>query len=233
MDFTLSERLLNVYRYIPEGSILADIGSDHAYLPIFAVKNGTVKKAIAGEVAEGPFQTARSRVKEAGLNTIIDVRKGDGLEVLNYPGEADCITICGMGGPLIVQILQRGMDKLPGVKRLVLQPNVAGYPVRKWLQSNGWNMVAETIMEEDGHIYEIIVAEAGPATNEWLEKELFFGPYLLKERNEVFLKKWKREKEEWERIIGELDKAENKHAAEEKRKQLEGYILWYKEEFGK
>lgn len=232
MEITLSDRLFAVYQYIPQGSILADIGSDHAYLPIYAVYHGRVEKAIAGEVAEGPFQTAVSRVKEAGLSSQIDVRKGDGMSVMQFPGEANCITIAGMGGPLIMSILQRGKAKLQGVKRLILQPNVASYPVRKWLISNGWQIEAETILEEAGHIYEVIVADKENKPKELTEKELFFGPYLLKEKNAVFRKKWEREKQEWERIYRQLEKAERKEATEGKKKQLQQYMDWYKEEFG-
>jgi len=97
----LSERLKEITTYIPKDSILADIGSDHAYLPIYCVKNKIVKKAIAGEVADGPLLAAKSSVKAYQFEQFIDVRKGDGLAVLKETDSVDCITIAGMGGALI------------------------------------------------------------------------------------------------------------------------------------
>src|ERR1700730_3423795 len=96
----LSNRLEAVVKHIPRGARLADIGSDHAYLPCNAVKRGIISFAIAGEVVEGPFKSAMKNVDAEGLTQQISVRLGNGLEVINA-GDVDCITICGMGGALI------------------------------------------------------------------------------------------------------------------------------------
>jgi len=147
----LSRRLESVAAFIPAGTVLADIGSDHAYLPVFCVKDGSVTAAVAGEVAEGPYHSAQKQVEKAGLTEKISVRKGDGLEIL-APGEAGCITIAGMGGALIASILDRGKAKLNGKETLILQPNTGSHIVRGWLAENGWAITGEDILEEDGKI---------------------------------------------------------------------------------
>ncbi|QED48665.1 tRNA (adenine(22)-N(1))-methyltransferase [Cytobacillus dafuensis] len=205
----LSQRLEAVANYIPKGSRLADIGSDHAYLPCHVVKKGLVSFAIAGEVVEGPFQSAKKQVEMEGLNNQITVRKGNGLKVISS-GEVDCITIAGMGGALITNILEEGKEKLSSTKRLVLQPNISAVTIRNWLLNNGWVLIAEEILEEDDKIYEILVAEQGTATSkpsEVLQKELLFGPFLLEQKSDIFKKKWLIELNNWKRILDQLSRA--------------------------
>lgn len=243
-NIKLSDRLRRLLEQVPEGSRLADIGSDHALLPVAAVKSGRVPSAIAGEVNPGPFEAARRGVAEAGLCRRIDVRMGDGLEVL-APGEADCITVAGMGGSLIAAILDRGqkLGKLDGVKTLVLQPNVGEDILRRWLLHNGWLLISEHILEEDGKTYEILAAvpegdEAAVRTNEQLYQErvlgggkvtldqarlLQMGPWLLEAPNAVFLAKWQGEIAKLEGILTSLSRSELE-AAEEKRSKIREQI---------
>jgi tRNA (adenine22-N1)-methyltransferase len=218
----LSKRLEAVTTFIPEGSVLADIGSDHAYLPCYVVNKGLVEKAIAGEVVEGPYQSALKQVMEANLADKISVRKGDGLEVLEM-NEATVVTIAGMGGTLITNILERGKEKLSSVKRLILQPNIHAINIRKWLIENGWELINERILEEDGKIYEILVAEKGDPLRPYKEQKeaaLLMGPFLMKEKNDVFIKKWTMEKNHWKRILTQLEKSEDQEATQEKRNEL-------------
>lgn len=231
----LSKRLAMVASLIPYGSKIADIGSDHAYLPCYTVKKGTVPFAIAGEVAEGPFLSALKQVKTEGLTDKIQVRKGNGLEVIQ-PGEVETITIAGMGGTLISQILEAGKEKLVSVQKLILQPNVGAFAVRNWLLENGWELVQEEILEEDGKIYEILSAIKGdPASpyQENPEKEILFGPYLLKQKNTAFLKKWESELKNWQRILSKLDKAEESESTLLKKAELIKKISMAKEVLGK
>lgn len=224
----LSRRLHTVSQFIPVGSILADIGSDHAYLPIYAVKNKIASHAIAGEVAEGPYQSAKASVKEANLEHLIHVRKGDGLSVIHEDDHVSCITIAGMGGALITSILDAGKEKLINVKRLILQPNIAAHIVRKWLIEHNWKLIHEQILEEDGHIYEILVAEKGISDQHYTEKEIFFGPFLLHERSETFRKKWQREYKEWQRIYEKIQSASETTEVRNKKMELEKYMEWYR-----
>ncbi|GGH26611.1 tRNA (adenine(22)-N(1))-methyltransferase [Paenibacillus segetis] len=212
----ISSRLQQIAERLPEGCRLADIGSDHALLPVSAVKSGKASFAVAGEVSDGPLDAARRQVAEAGEGHRISVRKGNGLEVITA-GEVDTVTIAGMGGALIVSILSAGEDKLVGVKRLVLQPNVAEELVRRWLFEHGWFLSEEVILQEDGKIYEILTADAHPDAmqlNEKLYSErtlpggtvltkeilLTMGPRLTEEPNEVFFYKWDSELLKLDRI---------------------------------
>jgi tRNA (adenine22-N1)-methyltransferase len=221
----LSMRLERVAIHIPEGSILADIGSDHAYLPCYAVIKGLCERAIAGEVVEGPYQSALKQVAETGLEDKIEVRKGDGLDVLN-PDEATCVTIAGMGGTLIASILEKGKEKLGHAERLILQPNVGAANVRNWLLDNGWELINEDILEEDGKIYEILIAEKGEPLQPYQENKqigIMFGPFLTSQFSDTFVKKWKHEKSHLERIIEQLDES-GRSGLEAKRRELEAQI---------
>lgn len=239
----LSDRLQQLLEQIPEGSRLADIGSDHALLPIAAVESGKAVFAVAGEVNPGPFEAARKGVAVAGLGKEISVRRGDGLEVLE-PGEVNCITIAGMGGALIASILDRGQSqgKLKGVTRLVLQPNVGEDILRRWLLNNDWVLVAESILEEDGKLYEVLTAVPedvnAEITNEQLYRDLTIGagyivrgqetllqmgPWLLRAPNEVFFAKWQGEIDKLEGILTSLSRSELE-SAENKRKLIHAQI---------
>jgi tRNA (adenine22-N1)-methyltransferase len=206
----LSFRLATVAKYVPKNAKIADIGSDHAYLPCFLAKKAGIPFAIAGEVAVGPFQSAERNVLSQGLSGVISVRMGDGLDVLKQD-EIDCITVAGMGGALIADILERGKDKLTSVKRLVLQPNISAISIRKWFLENNWELVAEEIMEEDEKIYEILVAEKGEPRKPYnpgkVEQGLLLGPFLVQRQNQIFKKKWLFEKNNWQRIVSQLEGA--------------------------
>ncbi|MEW9049600.1 MAG: tRNA (adenine(22)-N(1))-methyltransferase TrmK [Neobacillus sp.] len=204
----LSLRLGAVAKYVPNGFKVADIGSDHAYLPCYLVKNNEVTFAIAGEVVAGPYQSAKKNVQAEGLEGIVSVRMGDGLEVIEND-EVDCITIAGMGGTLITNILDAGKLKLGSVTRLVLQPNINAMAIRQWFMENGWQLIAEEILEEDGKIYEVLVGEKGtpekPYDKEQIDMELLLGPCLKKQKNQAFIKKWNLEKKNWQRIYQQLE----------------------------
>lgn len=230
----LSDRLQTVVDFIPKGYSIADIGSDHAYLPCYTVKKGITPFAIAGEVVEGPYQSALSQVREEQLTDKISVRKGNGLEVIN-PGEVDCITIAGMGGALISTILEDGKEKLVNVKRLILQPNISAISIRHWLIHNEWELKAEEILEEDGKIYEILVAERGLPEEPYKtdrEKALLMGPYLMKRKDHIFIKKWLEEKRNWENILTKLSDASRSDEILDKINELKGKIKMVEEVLG-
>ena len=120
----LSNRLKAVASFVEKGAIVADIGSDHAYLPCFLIKTGIVQKAIAGEVAKGPYESAINNVTREGLTNAVTVRLADGLLAIEESDQVDTVTIAGMGGSLIASILENGKERLKNVKRIIAQPNI-------------------------------------------------------------------------------------------------------------
>lgn len=225
----LSKRLAKVAEYVPSHGRLADIGSDHAYLPAWLILNQKIDFAIAGEVVDGPYQSAKQLVENLKLEDKIEVRLADGLDAVRLEDQVSVITICGMGGKLIRDILERGKknQRLSGKERLILQPNVGEKFVREWLLENQYSIIEETILEEDQKMYEIISAEKSNHVPLYSEEELLFGPILSQERSPVFFKKWDRERAHRLAIMAQLKKA--KIPNQQQMKQLEKEIKMIEE----
>jgi tRNA (adenine22-N1)-methyltransferase len=213
----ISERLARIASYVPQGARLADIGSDHAYLPLYLVQRGQIPFAVAGEVHEGPFRGAERNVRSHGYQDRIAVRKGDGLAVIE-PGEVDVITIAGMGGGTIREILAAGEEKLARVRRLVLSPQGDSEGVRRWLGEHGWQIVDEDLLIEDDKLYEIIVAEPGEMrTDDRIAME--FGPILLKKKHPLIAERINNELVKIAIALNGLKKAKGE-AGELRRQEL-------------
>ena len=188
---TLSMRLERVAAHMPVGARLADIGSDHGYLPVALMRRGLIAAAVAGEVALTPFQAAQRTVRDNGLEQQITVRRANGLEAIEPHDAITALSVCGMGGETIRDILENGKARLSGQERLILQPNGGEQPLRYWLMENGYRIVSEELLSENSFYYEIIVAErAGPVL--YSAEELYFGPLQMQARSPAFLSKWQR-----------------------------------------
>ena len=198
----ISKRLELVASFVPQGAILLDVGSDHAYLPIDLVERGRIKSAIAGEVVKGPYQSAVKNVESHGLKEQIQVRLANGLTAFEEADQVSVITIAGMGGRLIARILKEGLEKLANVERLILQPNNREDDFRIWLQDHGFQIVAESILEEAGKFYEILVVEAGQM--KLSASDIRFGPFLSKEVSPVFVQKWQKEAAKLEFALNQI-----------------------------
>lgn len=223
----LSKRLETVGRFVPEAARLADIGSDHAYLPVALMLKGKIDFAIAGEVVKGPFESAKRQVMKNGLSERIEVRLANGLDAIEKHDQISAITIAGMGGSLIRDILEAGRQnqRLSAEERLVLQPNIGEKTLRTWLKENNYQIIAEEIIEENKKIYEIIVAEKKEQPIDYSEKELMFGPFLLEDKNATFSAKWQRELKQREVILEQL-----KNASEQNRYEtIQQEVEWIKE----
>lgn len=220
----INQRLKKVSEYI-KGDYLADIGSDHAYLPIYAIENNLTSRAIAGEVIRGPFDASVKNVRAHGLESVISVELGDGLTVLKTDNSITSITICGMGGPLITKILRAGQEKLANRPRLILQSNIQSQPIRVLLQQLNYRIVDEVLLTEKGHTYEIIVADYSEDLKDLSALELKFGPILLSQKSELFYQKWGRELKALEHILTQLNQTTHK----ERITEIESEIQMIKE----
>ncbi|WP_028775358.1 tRNA (adenine(22)-N(1))-methyltransferase [Shimazuella kribbensis] len=194
MKELLSRRLKEVAKFVPNGTKVADIGADHGKLLVYLAEQKIIFSGIAGEVNQGPWKNAADFVYKKGLQKTIDVRLGDGLDVIQE--QVDVIVIAGMGGTLITSILEQGKAKLSGVQRLILQPNIGENKIRSWLDQNDWQLVDENIVMEDHIYYEILVAEQRIMDTSVydqlpLHKERFYqiGPLLWKKKHVLLIPK--------------------------------------------
>lgn len=177
----IGKRLETIGSKVPQDSVLADIGTDHAYLPVWLLQQQRIQSAIAGDIAQGPCEAAKKTVAAYGMKDKIDVRCGSGLQILRA-GESDCIVIAGMGGSTIVDILQADIKLALQAKVLILQPMAGAPALRRWLCNNGWRLETEDLVAEGTHLYEIIVAVPGNSC-QYTDVQLEAGPCLIAARH--------------------------------------------------
>lgn len=156
----LSERLKKIADFVPHNSIVGDIGTDHGYLPVYLIENGISKRVIATDVSSNSLKKINQFVDLKGLNRFIDIRLGDGLNVIK-PFEVDTVVIAGMGGLLIRDILSNNKDVTDSITYFILQPNVAAKELREYLYDNNFIIVDEKLVKETNKFYEIIYAKKG------------------------------------------------------------------------
>lgn len=179
----LTDRLLTVARLVRHGSYVIDVGTDHAYLPIYLTENGVARKCLASDIHEGPCESARKHIAECGLSDKITVRKANGLCGASADGRTDVI-IAGMGGALIAEILEQADFIKSENVRLILQPMRNVPALRKYLLDCGFAIVAEALSREDERIYEIICAEYSGEKQEYSSLSLLLGPQNIKNKKE-------------------------------------------------
>ena len=156
-----------------EGSFIADVGTDHAYLPVYLIREGRIRGAVASDINSGPIDRARANIAEAGLSQRISTVLCDGLSALDKYDPED-IFILGMGGELIAGIIGQADFLRDGSKRLILQPMTHAEILRKYLLDSGFRIIKEKLIKED-KIYQIIVAEFAGVSEEYTYAELLLG----------------------------------------------------------
>ncbi len=202
----IGERLETIGRLTPKDCVLADIGTDHAYLPVWLLLQGRINRAVASDIADGPCRAARATVALHGMQNTIDVRQGSGLDVLRQ-GEADCIVIAGMGGNTISDVLGRHIDIARSAGKLILQPMVGAAGLRRWLAEHGWRLTEEELVDEQTHFYEIICAEPGTDTS-YSPAEYAIGPVLLRKGHRLLAKQIKRQIASCRRLLANMGRSE-------------------------
>lgn len=199
-----------VAELVKPGYKLADIGTDHAYLPIYLVQQGKIPSAIAIDVHQGPYKSALQQVVAQGLKEEIRVLLGNGLEPL-HSGQVESAVLAGMGSTTMIDILEAKPEVTASLKQLVVQPMVGAAQARKWLINNDWTIDDELMVEDDGFIYIIISALPGKqVVTDWLAFEL--GPVILQKKppllkpyvNKIIL--------DYEKILDNLKQARSKEA---------------------
>ncbi len=209
-EIVLSERMQMVANMVSKGNILADIGCDHGFVSIYLVKNNICPRVIAMDVNEGPLLRAKEHIKEHDLASYIDVRLSDGMEKLQ-PEEADSILIAGMGGRLVIKILTECMDKAKALREIILQPQSELHLVRQFLTDNGFHILQEDMVKDNGKFYpamRVVWQEESP--QDLSEEELWYGPLLLKQKNPVLWEYLTNEKAKYAQIAEDIeDKGNN------------------------
>lgn len=205
----ISERLKMVASLITAGGVLADVGTDHGYIPIYLVAlkriPREIRHAIAMDINEGPLARAKDHIEAYGMEAYIQTRLSDGVQALEV-GEADSIVIAGMGGGLVMHILAEGAAVCHAAKELVLQPQSQLKEVRYFLARNGYVTDAEQIIKEDGKYYPMMrVHYAGDVQPDPDEVSAKYGAGLLKICHPVLLEYLKKEQKTYEGILGNLE----------------------------
>ena len=244
----LSERLERVVSFVRPCASAADIGTDHALVPVELVRRGIVKKALAMDVRPGPLSRAKEQISRAGLSDQIEPRLSDGLAALK-PQEAETVIIAGMGGELIIRILTEGRHMWDSVAQWVLSPHSEVFKVRGWLLENGFSIEKEDMVCEDGKYYVLMdvkraeaETEAGEGTGAeaGLKTEspardaefvrLLYVDSLIRERNPVLAQYLKEEEQMlMEREASLRQSAKGSLRAAERLKETETSLKWHRE----
>lgn len=185
----LTDRLLKIASLVTKGKKIADIGTDHGYIPVYLLNKGDIDYAILADVNKGPLENARKEVRHNKLLDKTNLRLGSGIEVLEV-GEVDEIIIAGMGGILISELLEAKNEVAKSADKLILQPMQAQDELRKYLLNNGYEILNEVLVKEDFRIYEILEVKY-TGKNTIVEDEIYYevGKNLI-ENNDHLLKEF-------------------------------------------
>lgn len=186
----LGERMMMAAKMVRKGSVVADIGTDHAYLPAYLVLNGISPSALACDLRKGPLDNAKKTVEQYGISDKITLRLSDGFDKIES-FEADDFILCGMGGTLMAELLSRADWLRDSNKRIILQPQSHAEDVRKFLTENGFSIICEDACTDMGKLYCAMVAEYTGEIKEKSVSYIYTGklPECKKPEAKLFLNK--------------------------------------------
>ncbi|HHX94441.1 MAG TPA: SAM-dependent methyltransferase [Clostridia bacterium] len=217
----LPKRLRAVASVVPPCKTAADIGTDHGLLAVYLIQSGIASRVVASDINPGPYQKAKARICISGLEDFIDVRLGNGLNVLQ-PGEAEVIIISGLGGYTIVEILNEGQAVLKEADVLVLNPVTHQSEVRHWLKENGWKLSDEELVEDQGRLYQVIAAcpDRGNESESWSQLEYDAGPLIIRKRHPLLKEYLRRKLKKYERAVDNLKKSPSPLSVQKRKKLM-------------
>lgn len=195
----LSKRLQTIADFVKKGAVVADIGTDHAHIPIYLIKNNIISKAYACDINKGPLEKAKENINYYGVKNI-ELRLSNGLEKLKTD-EADTLIIAGMGGELIIDILDRGQGFFDKKNTFILSPHTKIEEVRNYLLRKGLKILKEDMCIDEGKFYTVMEAVYMGKTFSYTKGELLFGKYLIDNKNPVLFEYLKKEKQKYLNII--------------------------------
>lgn len=211
---------------VTAGNVLADVGTDHAYVPIALVQQEKIPRAIAMDINRGPLQRAREHISACRLEDYIETRLSDGVEALQA-GEVDSILIAGMGGDLCIHILEEGMSVCRQAKELILQPQSELARVRKYLREHFFQIMDEDMVIEDGKYYPMMRVVPVEEDRLWscLPESIvlpcdMYGPLLLKNGNPSLRKYLVKQHKQLSGILKELEKQPGSEAISLRKQQV-------------
>lgn len=181
----ISQRLKALSDIVPRCECFADIGTDHAYLPVYLCMSGRVNRAIASDIVPGPLERAESTIRKFHMNDRISTRLGPGVSTLKE-NEADVVAVNGMGGLIIANILKDGKDVLKNTKKIILQPMTAVTELREYLLSDGWNIDKEYLVKDNGKLYNILTVTYSHKNTDASKIELFLGKRLMETKPPLY-----------------------------------------------
>ncbi len=219
----LSKRLETVVSFVETGSRVADVGTDHGYVPIALAERGIAVHGVAMDVREGPLARAREHIRRHGLEDVIEVRLGDGVKELK-DGEADTVIVAGMGGELVIHILEDGKRLWGEIKHWILSPQSELDKVRKFLEDNGFLIEREDMVQEEGKYYTVM--RVIPGRMEPMEPwELLYGPCLVRQKHPVLGEFLVREQNTLEEILKGINRQEGEKA-KDRASKLRQKLVW-------
>ncbi len=222
----LSDRLEMIASFVTPKSRIADVGTDHGYIPIVLVRRGIALNAVAMDVREGPLGRAREHIRQYGLERQIETRLSDGVQGLK-PGEADTIIIAGMGGGLLVHILKEGRKLWEDTAHWILSPHSELWKVRHFLIEQGFALQREAMVKDGGKYYTVMDVMRGEMA-ELKPWEYCYGPCLIRDASPVLREFLEEEKGLLESIKEKLAKQEGE-TAWKRREELEIQLTWIRE----